>query len=127
MDPLPDLDDFVARVLWLTARIPRGALATYGQIAFLAGAPRAHRAAGSVLGSQLGPDASALPWHRVIRASGHIAFKGQLQRAQLQKQRLLAEGVSVSQGWKCDLGALEWSPSQSYWSTQWEEHRGEVL
>lgn len=85
-------DTFPRRVWQIVASIPEGYVATYGDIARLAGSPRAARQVGGVL-KRL-PEGSTLPWHRVVNRHGDISLTGpDLQR---QRQALLAEGVQVS-------------------------------
>lgn len=115
-----DLDNFRDRVLWLVRQIPEGKVATYGQVAHLAGAPRAARAVGNVLRGTIGEDIAPLPWQRVINARGAISFKGDLARAELQRRLLRAEGV-VFDDWRCDLDVHEWEPDQDYWHTDWSD------
>ncbi|MEZ5549258.1 MAG: methylated-DNA--[protein]-cysteine S-methyltransferase [Pseudomonadales bacterium] len=79
------------RIWQVVALIPRGKVATYGQIAALAGMPRHARLVGRTL-SQL-PERSRLPWHRVINASGRISLRSGSEGHKTQYQRLLAEGV----------------------------------
>lgn len=94
--------------------IPPGRVASYGQIAELAGIPRGARQVGYVL-RQL-PDGHDLPWHRVITATGRIAFPAGSPMFSEQVCRLRAEDVPVSQGrvnmsrwrWQPDLDELIW-------------------
>jgi len=74
--------------------IPSGKVASYGQIAQLAGLPRAARLVGRVL-SQL-PEGSKLPWHRVVNSQGRISFPFGSEPYREQRERLLAEGVVFS-------------------------------
>jgi len=87
------------RMLDVVAQIPRGAVATYGDVAGRAGSPSA-RLAGYVL-SHLSDDAT--PWHRVVRANGtpapHLASE--------QIDRLRADGVEVVNG-RVDLRRYRW-------------------
>ena len=67
--------DRIARMhrIWETIRdIPRGSVASYGQIADIAGIPRGARQVGYALRAL--PDDHDVPWHRVIQSSGRIAF-----------------------------------------------------
>lgn len=85
-------DSFPQRVWQIVAAIPEGYVTTYGDVAKLAGSPRAARQVGGVL-KRL-PEGSTLPWHRVVNRHGTISLTGpDLQR---QRQALLAEGVMVS-------------------------------
>lgn len=82
-------DSFPQRVWQIVAAIPEGYVTTYGDVAKLAGSPRAARQVGGVL-KRL-PEGSTLPWHRVVNRHGTISLTGpDLQR---QRQALLAEGV----------------------------------
>jgi methylated-DNA-protein-cysteine methyltransferase related protein len=93
---------FRGRVLALLARIPPGRVATYGQLARLAGRPRAARQVGVLLRGLSAGDAEALPWFRVINAQGGLStYKvgaGELQRALLE-----AEGVPFDAAGRCEL------------------------
>ncbi len=80
----------------VVAAIPEGRLVSYGQVAELAGLPGRARWVGRVL-SQL-PEDSQLPWQRVLRASGQLAFPAGSPRYQRQLQRLQAEGSADSNG-----------------------------
>jgi methylated-DNA-protein-cysteine methyltransferase-like protein len=88
-------------------RIPRGRVATYGQVARLAGLTNAARQVGYALHALRAP--TALPWHRVINSSGRISLPaagGGLE----QRMRLLAEGVVVGAGGRVSLGRFQWRP-----------------
>ena len=78
--------------IWLVvAAIPRGSVATYGQIADLAGMPRHARLVGRTL-SDL-PAETKLPWHRVVNASLRISLRAESDGHNVQRRRLEAEGV----------------------------------
>lgn len=88
-------------------RIPRGKVATYGQVAALAGAPRHARQVGYALHAL--PAGSVVPWHRVINAAGRLSLtpgSGGIE----QRLRLLAEGVTVTEGGRIPLAAFRWDP-----------------
>jgi methylated-DNA-protein-cysteine methyltransferase related protein len=74
------------------AAIPRGRVATYGQIAALAGMPRHARLVGRTLSNL--PAGSRLPWHRVVNAALTISPRGDDRAMAAQRQRLEREGVS---------------------------------
>lgn len=79
---------FQERVHAVVAAIPRGEVRTYGQVAVLAGSPRAYRAVGSILARNYDP---AVPCHRVIKADGTL---GAYNRGIRKKRALLrAEGA----------------------------------
>lgn len=118
LDALRDeLDEFSDRVYWLVRQIPEGRVATYGQIALLAGSARAARAVGNLMRRSL-RDYVELPWQRVINASGGISFKGDLARAELQLELLQAEGVAFDKRKKCDLDEFRWNPDVLLWDDQ---------
>ncbi|MEA1065788.1 MGMT family protein [Erwinia sp. HR93] len=95
---------FAVRVYQIVAAIPEGKVTTYGEVASLAGSPRAARQVGGVL-KRL-PEGSKLPWHRVVNRSGTISLAGpDLMR---QRQALLAEGVQVSGKGVIDLERYRW-------------------
>lgn len=104
MTPAPD-DPVRQRILAVVDEIPRGRVATYGQVAAEAGLPRRARLVGRVL-AELGPG-SLLPWHRVVAATGRIAPRPGLGPRE-QARRLRAEGVPVDRGGKLDLAARRW-------------------
>lgn len=98
--------------IWQTVlQIPAGKIASYGQIADLAGLPGRARLVGKTLG--LAPDELRLPWYRVMRSGGQLAFAAGTPQALAQQQLLLAEGVIVRNGrvakdfwWQPDLAEL---------------------
>lgn len=98
------------------AAIPRGRVASYGEIAARAGLPGRARMIGRVLG-EAGAEAR-LPWHRVLRADGRIAFAPGSRAFREQRARLVEEGVIVRGGrvdlsrfgWQRNLDAELWAP-----------------
>lgn len=108
-----ELDEFRDRVYWLVRQIPRGRVATYGQIALYAGSPRAARAVGNLIRTSV-ERGVVLPWHRVINAKGGISGRGDLSRTSEQKRRLRLEGVDIESG-TCDLDEYRWDPDVLFW------------
>lgn len=99
-------DELAQQILAVVDLIPQGQVASYGQVGRLAGLPQHARLVGYVLKHL---DAGAdLPWHRVINSQGKISL-GKLDddRANVQQQKLLAEGVAVIAG-KIDLKKYQW-------------------
>jgi methylated-DNA-protein-cysteine methyltransferase-like protein len=103
--------------IWRTVgAIPRGRVATYGQIADLAGLPRRARLVGRAL--KLLDDEQPVPWHRVLRAGGRIAFtrgtpQYREQRARLTEEGVLFEGDHIDlarYGWTDALDRILWGP-----------------
>ncbi|WP_372761945.1 MGMT family protein [Pseudoalteromonas sp.] len=76
------------------AGIPTGRVASYGQVAALAGYPQNARLVGRLL--KLMPHDSTIPWHRVVNSQGKIAFAIGSEQYNTQRQMLLAEGVVFS-------------------------------
>lgn len=91
-------------VFCVIQQIPIGQVASYGQIARLAGFPGRARWVGRLLRHQQVP---GLAWHRVVRADGKIAFPEQSEQAQLQTTLLSDEGVTVKHG-KINLVRYGW-------------------
>jgi alkylated DNA nucleotide flippase Atl1 len=93
-------DELHERVREVIAGVPAGAVATYGDIAAVAGAPSPR-----LVGRILAEDGHDLPWHRVLRANGSPA--PHLRREQLELLR--AEGV-LADGQRIDLRKYRWQP-----------------
>ena len=96
---------FPARVLNLVRRIPAGRVATYGDIAKMAGHPGAARAVGNVMRGCSRPD---VPCHRVIAAGGRLGGYG--GRESLKRALLAAEGVMVAGRRVRSLDRFRWAP-----------------
>jgi len=91
---MPDLSA-TAAILAAICAVPRGHVAGYGGIARRAGLPGRARLVAKILSGHSDP---TLPWHRVLRADGRIAFPPDSPAFAEQSQRLLAEGVDVRNG-----------------------------
>lgn len=87
------ISDFARRVHAAVRRIPRGRVATYGDVAAIAGKPRAHRAVGTLMSRLADP---GVPAHRVIAAGGRLGGFG--GHPDVKAQRLRAEGLIVING-----------------------------
>lgn len=107
--------------IWATiCDIPEGFVASYGQIADIAGIPRGARQVGYALRHL--PHGSKVPWYRVIQASGNIAFSAGSDAFKEQSRRLKKEGVTIRKGridmqkyrWQPDLDELLWKPSAAW-------------
>lgn len=99
-------DNFLQHVLTTIRAIPIGKVATYGQIACLAGSPRASRQIGGILSTL--PIDSTLPWHRVINSQGRISVRG--ISYQRQHDALRAEGVIFAANGTINLKLYGWEP-----------------
>jgi methylated-DNA-protein-cysteine methyltransferase-like protein len=99
--------DSYARIYAVVRRIPRGKVATYGQVASLAGLPHAPRVAGYALHAL--PDGSPIPWHRVVAAGGRLSL-GRLSPhgAITQRLRLEKEGVRFDARGCADMEHGRW-------------------
>lgn len=92
----------LGRIRTIIFRIPRGRVATYGQLAALAGYPRAARLTVRALYR-----GGSLPWHRVVAAGGRIALAGEEGRE--QRLRLEMEGVRF-RGGRVRMEEFQWRP-----------------
>jgi methylated-DNA-protein-cysteine methyltransferase related protein len=100
------------RIYDAVRRIPRGRLATYGQIAREAGLPRQARLVGYALHAYSGP--SPLPWHRVINAQGRISLRGPEGGGDLQRRLLAREGIRPGTNGRYDLLRYQWQPRAAW-------------
>lgn len=104
-----------AAIYRVIAQIPCASVASYGEIAVRAGVPRRARLVGHAL--RTAPADLSLPWHRVVRADGRIAFPAGSRAFREQVRRLAAEGVPcrngrvdlASHGWERDLDHAIWA------------------
>lgn len=96
---------FTEQIYRLTRRIPKGKVATYGQLAALAGNPRAARAVGALM--RTNPDIPKTPCHRVVASDGSLTGYSAGHGVSTKKKMLLDEGVSFK-GHKVDLSLSGW-------------------
>lgn len=89
-------------------RIPRGRVATYGQVARLAGLGENARQVGYALHAL--PEFSNVPWHRVINARGAISLPRATGGDVTQRLRLEREGVKFDGKGRVDLKVFGWVP-----------------
>jgi methylated-DNA-protein-cysteine methyltransferase-like protein len=94
------------RIYAVVRRIPRGRVATYGQIARLAGLPGHARQVGYALHAL--PDASGVPWHRVINAQGRVSPRAEPGWEDVQRQLLAREGVAFDDAGRVSLSRHQW-------------------
>lgn len=92
----------------MVRKVPRGRVATYGQIAKLIGLPKNARQVGTVLRSL--PDDSGVPWHRILNAQGKISERDTRVFEGLQRHLLEEEGLEFDERGKLDLGEFQWKP-----------------
>jgi len=101
----PARPDFRRLVYAVVARVPKGRVATYGQVALLAGRPRAARLVGWIAHS--GP--AHVPWQRVVNRLGGLArgYTGGRHGHRIELER---DGVAVRQDGTVDLAQYQWHP-----------------
>src|ERR1700758_2929618 len=103
----PQGDAAVAAICALTRRIPKGWVATYGQVAAMAGMPRRARLVGYVL-QHLDPG-TRIPWHRVVNAKGEVSRSPSRNGSDAVQRRLLEkEGVEFDARDRFDLERFRW-------------------
>ena len=98
--------NFYNKVYETVKRIPKGRVATYGQIAALCGSPRAARIVGSALHHN--PQPVVIPCHRVVNRFGGLAPDFAFGGKEVQRDWLAAEGVAVSSDFTVDLSVYLW-------------------
>ncbi len=96
---------FFEKVYTIVRTIPRGKVATYGQIARLAGSPHAARMVGWAMSSSTPAD--RVPWHRVVGAGGNLIITKAPHYIQIQKQLLQQEGV-LFRGLRAEMSVCRW-------------------
>lgn len=95
------------RIYRAVMRIPRGRVATYGQIARVAGMPRHHRQVGRALRHLV--DDGLIPWHRVVGANGAISARSADGACEtMQRERLEREGVVFDTRARVPLARFQW-------------------
>jgi methylated-DNA-protein-cysteine methyltransferase-like protein len=108
---LPHVEKLYQAIYKVIRRIPRGRVATYGQVAELAGLPGGARVSAAALKTSR-PE-HRLPWHRVIgkrgRTTGRIAIMDPIGGA-VQRELLEREGVIVDERGSVPLGTYGWLP-----------------
>ena len=96
------------RIYNVVRRIPKGRVATYGQVASLAGLAGQARQVGYALHAL--PQGTAVPWHRVINATGRISRRSVAGAELIQAQLLAREGVRLNPLGKIALSRFGWHP-----------------
>src|ERR1700722_16684095 len=103
----PEGNEAAAAIYAVIRRIPKGWVATYGQVAAMAGLPRRARLVGQVL-QHLEP-ATDIPWHRVVNAKGEVSYALSRDGSDDLQQRLLVEeGVEFDDRNHCNLERFRW-------------------
>ena len=103
--------NFYQRVYKMVSKVPKGKVATYGQIAALVGSPRAARMVGWALHEVVGEKTKAIPWQRVINREGRISIVNLTHPAEEQAYLLKSEGVEIKKiddNYFVDLKRHQW-------------------
>jgi methylated-DNA-protein-cysteine methyltransferase-like protein len=121
----PDPDTFNPIVWEIVRQIPRSRVTTFGQIASMIPAPNDIDAAeyikvsprwvGDAMNAVSFIDEPTVPWHRVINAKGGISLPENSVSALLQRERLLAEGVTFDKKDLIDLDTFGWDGPDAAW------------
>lgn len=106
-------DSLRGQIYEVVERIPAGRVATYGQVAALAGMRGHARQVGYALHAL--PANSPVPWHRVINARGGISLRDRNGADRTQRERLEAEGVSFDSLGRVDLNEFRWRARAEPW------------
>ena len=101
------------RICEVVRGIPHGKVATYGQVAALAGARGHARQVGYALHGL--PEGADVPWHRVINARGEISLRSSPGAEQDQRSLLEAEGVEFGAAGRIDLAQFRWRARPTPW------------
>ena len=94
-----------ARIHAVVRRIPRGRVATYGQVAELVGLPGGARQVGYALNALRDDE---VPWHRVINAQGRVSPRSEREYERVQRELLEDEGVEFDERGRVDLARFGW-------------------
>ena len=94
------------RIFSVVREIPRGRVATYGQVAEIAGYPGRARHVGFALANYDGDE--ELPWHRVLNAQGRVSVREDSELEEVQRDLLREEGVVFSSSGRLDLDKYRW-------------------
>ena len=103
----------IKKLVVIINAIPPGTVASYGQIASLAGMPRGHRNVCRFL-KYCGPDLNIeVPWYRIMRTDGKIGMETGSDAYKLQSELLRKDGVLLSGG-KVDMKKYRWQPDMDF-------------
>src|ERR671927_1690606 len=106
-----DMRNNYLRIYKIVRQIPRGRVATYGQIAELAGLEGHARQVGYALHAL--PSSSDVPWHRVVNSFGEVSRRSDSDSDELQVELLMAEGVVFDTAGRIDLRRFRWRVNTS--------------
>ncbi|MBW7885655.1 MAG: MGMT family protein [Caldilineaceae bacterium] len=110
-DPRPESrDPLYARIYAVVRLIPRGKVATYGQIAEIVGNCTAR-----MVGYAMAASPDDVPWQRVINAQGKVSPRASHWGTELQRQRLREEGHAFDASDRLDLASARWEGPERAW------------
>ena len=109
-------DSLYERIYEIVARIPAGNVATYGQVARMAGIPKGARQVGYAMAAL--PSDYDVPWHRVINAQGKVSPRARSESTALQRKLLEEEGVQFSPSHRVDFKVVRWEGPDIEWLVQ---------
>ena len=113
----PSSSETASEIYAVVRAIPRGKVATYGQIAAILGQPRGARAVGMALGALRDDAIESVPWQRVIGAAGRCTHRDGFA-AGIQQEMLEAEGVAFDRRGHLDLHVVRWKGPAREWVTK---------
>lgn len=96
------------KIYAVVRRIPHGRVATYGQVAKLAGLPGHARQVGYALHAL--PESESAPWHRVVNAKGEVSPRAEPGWDRVQRQLLEREGIAFDARGRISLPQAQWRP-----------------
>jgi methylated-DNA-protein-cysteine methyltransferase-like protein len=115
-----DAEELFSRFYEAIRQVPRGRVATYGQIAATAGLPRHARFVGRALRSL--PERSDVPWHRIVNAAGQVSRRPS-DSDQLQRFLLEGEGIEFDRAGRISLEEFRWEDPADRPSGRYDEDR----
>lgn len=105
---------FKKRVIEIVGKVPYGTVVSYGQVALIAGVPRAARQVGWVLNQTEGKDIQ-IPWWRVVNNAGRVSIKGtRFNTADDQRSLLRSEGIDVKEDFTFDIEEYRFVPNEEF-------------
>lgn len=104
---------FKDKVIEIIKLVPYGTVVSYGQVAAMAGVPRAARQVGWILNASETDQSIHIPWWRVINNAGVISIKGTKYNDKLvQAEMIKSEGIPVSDAFELDIEKYRFRPNQ---------------
>lgn len=103
---------FKEQVIKIVSLIPKGKVASYGQVALYVGMPRAARQVGWILNGL--EEKIAVPWWRIVNNQGRISIKGSKYSAVEQKALLIQEGIEVRDDMTFDIEKYRYNPDEKF-------------